>query len=292
MLLPLIVLLTLFAPAAAFAAAPNGDATFSMPAASFPLVDLDGPLAGGLPLDLAFTDGELGDVDVEFLATLTQGENGKITGTATLDEAAGSPVVLDLTCEVRGKVRGKGLSTKLIIKVPCEGDIDTGLGFGLRAGEATLKLVYKYDRVLNQFVRKASLKLKVLRVFSHRIRDKQVFAGPPVFFPPDLDWDIAVSIAPDPADPTGRRLLGTATATLFGGATTIDFTGVGKYKPKNDASGIKFKSDALRGVSFTLKRVVVDPAAAGPADAFESYVLSYRIMGQKGRMIVLPPAAP
>lgn len=146
--------------------------------------------------------------------------------------------------------------------------------------------------MLNQFVRKASLKLKVLRVFSHRIRDKQVFAGPPAFFPPDLDWDIAVSIAPDPADPTGRRLLGTATATLFGGATTIDFTGVGKYKPKKDASGIKFKSDALPGVSFSLKRVVVDPAAAGPADAFESYVLSYRIMGQKGRMIVLPPAAP
>ncbi len=108
MILPLIVLLILLAPAAAFADAPNGDATFSMPAASFPLVDLDGPLAGGLPLDLAFTDGKLGDVDVEFLGTLTQGEDGKITGTATLDEAAGSPIVLDLTCEVRGKVRGQG----------------------------------------------------------------------------------------------------------------------------------------------------------------------------------------
>ena len=55
---------------------------------------------------------------------------------------------------------------------------------------------------------------------------------------------------------------------------------------------LKFKSDALPGVSFSLKRIVVDPAAAGPADAFESYVLSYRIMGQKGRMIVLPPATP
>lgn len=288
----LLVLLVLLLPTAVLAGAPAGDSRFSLPAASFPLLDLDGPLAGGLPVDLSFTDDELGDVDVELFANLSQGLDGNLTGTATLDDAIGSPVALDLTCTAGGKVRGKGLSTKLIVKVSCDGDIDTGLGFGLRAGEATLKVTYSYNRELNQYVRKSSLRLKVLRLFSHRIRDKQVFAGPPAFFPAELDWDIAVSIAPDPADPTGRRLLGTATATLFGGATTIDFTGAGKYKEGRDMSSLKFTSDLVPGASFTLKKAVVDPAALGPDDAFQAYKLRYKIMGQKGTLILALPPAP
>jgi hypothetical protein len=265
---------------------------FSLPAASFPLLDLDGPLAGGLPVALSLSDVNLGDVPVELVADLAHGVDGKITGTATLDEGPASGVTLDLTCDVGGKVRGKGLSTKLIVKLKCDGDIDTGLGFGLRAGEATLKLVYRYDRVLDQFVRKASLRIKVLNLFSHRLKDKQVFAGAPGFFPAALDWDLDVSIAPDPADVTGRRLLATATATLFGGATSIDFTGAGKYKEGSDASSLKFTSDVVPGASFTLKKAVVDPAAVGPDDALESYVLRYKIMGQTGTLIVAPPAAP
>lgn len=288
MMAALLVVLVLLLPSPAPADPLDGNAAFTMTAASFPMLDLDGPLAGGLPVALAFTDDELGAFGVELEADLAHGLDGKLTGTATLDEAVGSPVALDLTCDVGGKVRGKGLTTKLIVKIDCDGDIDTGLGFGLRAGNATLKLTYRYDRVLDQFVRKASLKLKVLSLFSHQVSEKQTFPGPPGFFPAALDWDLDLSIAPDPADPTGRALLASATATLFGGATVIDFTGAGKYKEAKDASSLKFTSDALPGASFTLKKAIVDPAAAGPDDAFESYVLRYKILGQKGSLVVPP----
>ncbi len=46
------------------------------------------------------------------------------------------------------------------------------------------------------------------------------------------------------------------------------------------------------GAWFTLKKAVVDPAALGPDDAFQANELRYKIMGQKGTLILALPPAP
>ena len=72
-------------------------------------------------------------------------------------------------------------------------------------------------------------------------------------------------------------------------SSTISLTGAGKYDPDTDTSKLKFKSDIMKGAKFALKQAVVNGSGTGPSDALESYELKYKIMGQKGSLIVPPP---
>jgi len=282
----------LLLPALAPADAPDGDAAFAMSGATHPILDMSWLLLSGDPIPFSFDDPDLGHVDIEMSATgLNQDVKGRMIGSATVNQAAGSPLTVTLDCELLGRVKGKDLITKFIIKVTCDGTIDDGtVPFPLPA-EAKLKLAYIVDPVLNETVEKRLLRIEIAGIpFS--MSDMQVLPGVPPMFPPALDWDLDLTVAPDPNDPSGSRLLGTATASLTSqllGSSTIGFTGVGKYDPVTDSSKIKFKSD-VKGAAFALKQAVVNGSSSGPGDALESYELKYKIMGQKGTLIVPPPA--
>jgi hypothetical protein len=287
----LATLAMLIAPAA-LADAPDGDAAFAMLGATHPVLDLGDVFAGGGPIPFSFDDPDLGAIDVELTAALIgQDLKGRMAGTATVNEAAGSPLTVTLDCEIVGKVRGKEMITKLIVLVRCDGDIDAGIGFGAQPAEVKLKLAYLVDQELDETVEKKAIKLKIAGV-PFGMSEKQVLPGVPAFFPPALDWDLDVTIAPDPSDPSGNKLLGIATATLWGGASTIDFEGAGSYKPNTDVSVMMFKSPLQKGVFLKLKKAVVNPGWTGPSDYLESYDLRYKIMGQKGTLIVPPPPVP
>jgi hypothetical protein len=286
----LLAALLLLMPSVAPADAPDGDAAFAMSGATHPILDMSWLLLSGNPIPFSFDDPDLGLVDIEMSATgLNQDVKGRMIGSATVNQAAGSPMTVTLDCDLLGRVKGKDLITKFIIKVTCEGEIDDGtVPFPLPA-EAKLKLAYIVDPVQDLTVEKRLLRIEIAGVpFS--MSDMQVLPGVPPLFPPALDWDLDLTVAPDPNDPTGTRLLGTATASLTSqllGSGTIDFTGVGKYDPVTDSSKIKFKS-LEKGAAFALKNVVVNPASIGPDDALESYELKYKVMGQKGSLIVPP----
>lgn len=281
--------LLLLIPAVAPAAAPDGDAAFAMSGATHPVLDLSGLLAGGTPIPFSFDDPELGPVDLEMTATLLdQDVKGRMAGTATLNEASGSPLTVTLDCELVGRVKGKDLITKLIVKVTCDGEIAGAMGSPLTVpAEAKLKLAYIVDPDLNETVEKRKLRIKIAGIPFSMSPDPKVLTGVPDLFPPALDWDLDLTVAPDPNDPSGKKLLGTATATLFGGSSAISFTGAGKYDPVTDTSKLKFKSD-LKGAKFALKQAIVNGSGTGPSDAFESYELVYKIMGQKGTLVAPP----
>jgi hypothetical protein len=283
--------LLLLVPAIAAADAPDGDAAFAMSGATHPVFDMSWLLLSGTPIPFSFDDPDLGLVDLEMTATLLdQDVKGRMTGTATVNQAAGSPVTLTLDCGLVGRVKGKDLITKFIVKVTCDGTIDDGTTPFPLPAEAKLKLAYIVDPVLDVTVEKRLLRIEIAGIpFS--MSDMQVLPGVPALFPPALDWDLDLTVAPDPNDPTGKRLLGTATASLTStllGSSTISFTGVGKYDPDTDTSKLKFKSD-VKGAAFALRQAVVNGSGTGPSDAFESYELKYKIMGQKGTLMVPPP---
>jgi hypothetical protein len=220
-----------------------------------------------------------GELCIEVSANLqpTVDTKGKISGVGSFAfdaSGAGIEITGTMGCMISGRVNGRMDSasrdhdTKIAIKLRCDGNADV-TGLGVSPARVTAKIKGEAD---DDGIYLGEVTAKI------RIRG---FGCEKFVIPVDLqfgnggDWTIALNIA----DVDGKKLSGTALATLDDGSA-ISFEVRGRYNERKDKSNVMLKPDPpFKGASIRLRHLVVT------GDAIVSGELKYKVNGQKGKVI-------